>query len=109
MLKEEAVLTAMMTTISRRVAGQIRVARYPDKPFKELMEGFRGDTLRPMGWVDGECLPSGHDYGPVWLVEYEGGLWWIKAPYQGDPEKATEDQKGWMVLCTKGLKQIFLK
>jgi hypothetical protein len=109
MLKQEKLLTVEVTTMSRKVASQIRMARYPDPVYKAILNGCKHDTLRPIGWVDGEHLPSNTEYGPIWLMNVDGGLWWIKAPYQGDPDKAMEDQKDWMVLCTKDLKQIFLK
>lgn len=92
-------------TLTRKMANQIQIALYNDgREGSTILKGFQADTIRPLAWADGTVL-DGFDYQRVWLVEFQGCLYWIAAPYGGRVSNSTPE---WMETCCKNLPQIFI-
>lgn len=92
--------------MSKSMAKQIQVVNISyDEIAKQIIEGFRNDTVRPTGWACGEVIDGIPNNSKAWLVEYEGNWYWITAPYGG---KLGEGQPEWMTVCCKNLPQVFI-
>lgn len=93
-------------TLSAKMARQIQVVHWSyDEIAKEIHEGFMEDTVRPIGWAQGEVIDGIPDNVRAWLVQYDGNWYWISAPYGG---KLGPGQPDWMAVCCKNLQQIFI-
>jgi hypothetical protein len=78
--------------LSKSMARQIMVVHTSyDEMTKRIVEEFRIGTIRPIAWACGEVIDGIPNGCKVWLVEFEGNLYWVNAPYGG---KITEGQPG---------------
>lgn len=91
--------------MSRSMAKQVTVLAFSDDLCREIIKAFQADTCRPLAWCQGEVLDGIPDNTRAWLVEYEGTLYWITAPYKGRCGDGTPE---WMQTCTRGLQQVFV-
>jgi len=103
MLQNKPLIT--VKALSTKMAKQISIAYLNEGVGRKILEAFKSDTCRPIAWANGEVLDGIPDMSKAWLVEFEGTLYWMVAPYCG---KCDETSVEWMKVCCKDLPQVFI-
>lgn len=92
-------------SLTAKMARQITVVHFNDVMGKTLIEYMKKDFVRPLAWASGEVLDGIPDMSKAWLIEFEGNLYWMAAPYNGKIDESSPD---WMKTCVAGLQQVFI-
>ena len=101
--------------LTSKMAKQIQVMSQYNRPvdWKRLMNAFQGlkktdekQPNLPIGWTLGKNLGDNvPQLSKMWLVEFENNLWWVVAPYGGEPD--AEGANEWYKNCFP-LTQLFI-